>query len=131
VRIIIRRRLTPEEMLERIGLAEMSGDSERLSDLIEAYMAYEEEGEYSYVVEEEIPLTLARRLLSAKIVELLEFLRDREGLCVSEIARTLNRSPSNVYNDLKLLADYNVIALERRGRRTIPRLLVEELRIAV
>ncbi|HDD33917.1 MAG TPA: ArsR family transcriptional regulator, partial [Thermofilaceae archaeon] len=85
----------------------------------------------SYVVEEEIPLTLARRLLSAKIVELLEFLRDREGLCVSEIARTLNRSPSNVYNDLKLLADYNVIALERRGRRTIPRLLVEELRIAV
>ena len=131
MRIIIRRRLTPEEMLERIGLAEMSGDSERLSDLIEAYMAYEEEGEYSYVVEEEIPLTLARRLLSAKIVELLEFLRDREGLCVSEIARTLNRSPSNVYNDLKLLADYNVIALERRGRRTIPRLLVEELRIAV
>jgi len=131
VRIIIRRRLTPEEMLERIGLAEMSGDSERLSDLIEAYMAYEEEGEYSYVVEEEIPLTLARRLLSAKIVELLEFLRDREGLCVSEIARTLNRSPSNVYNDLKLLADYNVVALERRGRRTIPRLLVEELRIAV
>ncbi|RLE68971.1 MAG: hypothetical protein DRJ43_04670 [Thermoprotei archaeon] len=131
MRIIIRRRLTPEEMLERIGLAEMSGDSERLSDLIEAYMAYEEEGEYSYVVEEEIPLTLARRLLSAKIVELLEFLRDREGLCVSEIARTLNRSPSNVYNDLKLLADYNVVALERRGRRTIPRLLVEELRIAV
>ena len=129
MRAVLRRKVTPEELLERIGLAETLKDEEVLPDLLVAYMAYEEEGEYSYVVEEEVPLSLARRLLSPKMSKLIDLLKSSEGLCVSEIARALNRSPPNVYADLKFLAHHNLVTLERRGRRAVPHLLMEELRI--
>lgn len=129
MRAIVRRKVTPEELLERIGLAETLKDEEVLPDLLAAYMAYEEEGEYSYIVEEEVPLSLARRLLSPNMSKLIDFLKSNEGLCVSEMARALNRSPPNVYADLKFLANYNLVTFERRGRRAVPHLLMEELRI--
>ncbi|MCX8180225.1 MAG: hypothetical protein N3E41_02430 [Thermofilaceae archaeon] len=54
MKIYIRRRLTPDELLTLIGSLEVRGWSEDAKQLAEVYMAYEEEGELSYSVEEEI-----------------------------------------------------------------------------
>lgn len=129
MKIYIRRRLTPDELLTLIGSLEVRGWSEDVKQLAEAYRAYEEEGELSYSVEEEITDDIARRVLSLRVVELINLLKHKDGLSISEIARELNRSPSNVYVDLKLLSKHKLVYLERQGKRTIPHLIVEELHV--
>lgn len=129
MKAIARRRVTSEELLERLGVAEATNDEKQLSELLEAYMTYEEEGEYSYIVEEEIPLTVARKLLSPRMRDLLEALKSSRGMCLSDLAKMLNRSPPNIHADLALLAEYNLVALERTGRRVVPILMLEEIKV--
>jgi predicted transcriptional regulator len=125
----LRRRLRPDELLERIGELEAEGRREEALRLAAAYAAYEEEGESPVLVEEELPLEVARRLLSNRITELISYVKRAGGKSVSELARELGRSPSNVYADVAFLSRYNVIYLERQGRRVVVHPLAEEIRI--
>lgn len=125
----MRRRLKPEEVLERIGELEASGDHEEASRLAAAYMAYEEEGEMPLLVEEEIPLDAARRLLTSNMAKLLSLIKRKGDKSVSELARELARSPSNVYSDIAFLCRFNVVYLEKQGKKVVPHLLAEELRV--
>ncbi|MEM0023127.1 MAG: helix-turn-helix domain-containing protein [Thermofilaceae archaeon] len=122
------RRVTPEELLSRVAELEVHGRHEDLKRLLsEHLMYYEEEGELGYMEEEEVPIKVARRILSERMCELLALLKQGRELSVSEIARVLGRSPSNVYTDLKFLQRYGAVRFEKHGRHTIPRLLLEEL----
>ncbi|MEM0225474.1 MAG: ArsR family transcriptional regulator [Thermofilaceae archaeon] len=122
------RRVTPEELLSRVVELEVHGKHDDLKRLLgEHLMYYEEEGELWYTEEEEVPVQVARRMLSDRMCELLALLRQGRELSVSEIARMLGRSPSNVYADLKFLQRYGAVRFEKHGRHTIPRLLLEEI----
>lgn len=128
MRAYIIRRITPEELLSRVAELELHGRHEDLERLLsEHLMYYEEEGELAYTEEEEIPIEVARRMLSNRMLELFTLLKQGRDMSISELARVLNRSSSNVYNDLKFLHRYGAIRLEKHGRRTVPRLLVEEI----
>jgi len=129
VKVYLKRRLRPEELLERIGELEAGGQREEALRLAAAYMAYEEEGESPVLVEEGVPLEVARKLLSKRILELISCIKRSGGKSISELARELGRSPSNVHADVAFLSRYNVIYLERQGKRVIPHLLAEELRV--
>ena len=115
--------------MQRLKRSQKARDDETAKDLLSAYGAYEEEGECEYLVEEEIPLNVARRLLQPAMRDILDTLRNNRGLCVSEIAYLLQRSVSNVYTDLKFLASYNVVYLEKLRKRVVPHALIEELRV--
>lgn len=117
------RRALPEELFE---IARREG---RGSAAWKAYMEYEEDGEYTYIVRAEIPLFVAKRLLSRKMSMLLELLRENSDLGISEIAETLGRSPSNIHRDLEILEAYNLVTYKRRGRKKIPRLNLERILI--
>lgn len=125
----VRRRLKPDEVLERIGQLEVDGQREEAHRLAAAYMAYEEEGEVPLYTEEEIPLEVARKLLSKRIMELISYIRRYGEKSISELAKELGRSPSNVHADVKFLNRYNIVYTERQGKRVVPHLLAEELRV--
>jgi len=129
VKVYLKRRLRPDEMLERIGELEAGGRREEALRLAAAYMAYEEEGESSVLVEEEVPFEVARKLLSKRMLELISCIKRSGEKSVSELARELGRSPSNVHADVAFLSRYNIVYLERQGRRVVPYLLAEELRV--
>ncbi|MEM3137318.1 MAG: hypothetical protein QW760_02270, partial [Thermofilaceae archaeon] len=90
---------------------------------------YEEEGECTYTIVEEVPLNILRKILSPGIIELLEVLKTYKNVNLSDTARLLNRSPSNVYVDLKLLAMHRIIHLEKLGKQVIPYLLLDEIKV--
>ena len=125
----MRRRLKPDEILEKIGQLEAGGQREEAQRLAAAYMAYEEEGEVPFYVEEEVPLGVARKILSKQVRELISYIKHYEGKSISELAKELGRSPSNVHVDVGFLSRYNVVYTERQGRRVVPHLLAEELRV--
>ncbi len=126
MRAFIRRRVTREELLTVSRDPGMEFEEARPKDLV---AVYEEEGECAYTVVEEIPLGALRKILSLKVIELLEAVKTYRNVNLSELARLLNRSPSNVYADLKLLAKYRLLHFEKLGKRVIPYLLLEEIRI--
>lgn len=126
VRAFIRRRVTREELLTVGKDSGIEFEEARPKDLV---AVYEEEGECAYTVVEEIPLSALRKILNLRIIELLEAVRTYRNVSVSELAKLLNRSPSNVYTDLKLLARYRLLHFEKLGKRVIPYLLLEEIKI--
>jgi len=90
---------------------------------------YEEEGEIAANVEEELPPKVLRRLMSKRMVEILEILERGESINISELARKLGRSVPNVYYDLQFLEKHRVVYLRRMGSIKIPILLLEEIRV--
>jgi len=126
MRVVARRRVTPDE-LER-ELKERSGKIP-LSDLEMAIMEYEEDGETTLTIEEEVSPAVVRKLLSPRTLELIEYLERGVSTSISEIARVLGRSVPNVYNDIKFLERQGFVYLRKWGRLAIPTLLLEEIRI--
>jgi len=128
MRAVVRRRITPEELQRELtsytGLIS-------LADLERAVMEYEEDGETTLTVEEEVPVDVLRRLVSPKMLQVLELLRKSGSACISEIARALGRSVPNVYSDIKFLEKHNLVYISRRGRLAVPVLLLEEIRLEV
>jgi len=124
MKAFLRRRLTIEELRNALG----KENTEMISRIY--FGEYEEEGEIISNIDEEIPLKVARRLLSRKMTQLIELIK-KEELSISEIAYKLNRSPSNIWKDLHLLAKYKIIDIEKYGKRVIPQLLVEEIIIKI
>jgi len=146
--IKIRRKLLPEEMLDRIRKIEEKygkvGKLEKavrkssamfdiymeLISLKNAYMEYEEDGETFYLFEEKISNKTARRLLSTKMINILEEISNGVD-SISDLARKIRRSVSNVDKDLKFLEKNKIIGFWRRGRKKIPYLLLKEIVIQV
>ncbi len=116
MKVFVERRALPEELIE---IARSEG---RGSPAWKAYMEYEEDGEYTYLLRIEIPLHVARRLLSERMSRLLDTIADNSSLGISDIAEKLGRSPPNIHRDLKVLEAYNLVIYKRRGRKRIPRL---------
>jgi len=144
MRIFIRRRITLEEILERIEkLRSMYGNIETVykqalsSDtrLLEIYLEwkalrdalkeYEEDGETLYTIEQEVKPETARRLFTKNMLKLLGEVRSSES--ISALASKVGRSVANVYRDLKFLESIRVVVLRREGKRLRPELLMREL----
>ncbi len=126
VRVVVRRRATPDEI--RAALEKAGG--EEAEELLRAYKEYEEEGETTYVLTYEIPPKVARRILSPKMLKLIEQI-SMYRMSITDHARMLGRSPPNVYNDLKFLREHGLIIFEVLGGIKVPVLLLEEIRIIV
>ncbi|MEM1509081.1 MAG: hypothetical protein QW291_04525 [Thermofilaceae archaeon] len=122
----LKRRVTREELLMIDKDLGIEFEEARPKDLV---AVYEEEGECTYTIVEEVPLNILRKILSPGIIELLEVLKTYKNVNLSDTARLLNRSPSNVYVDLKLLAMHRIIHLEKLGKQVIPYLLLDEIKV--
>jgi len=144
MRIFIRRRITLEEILERIEkLRNIYGDLETLykrvknseTRLLETYLEwkalrdalkeYEEDGETLYTIEREVKPEIARRLFTKNMLKLLSEVRSSES--ISALASRVGRSVANVYRDLKFLERVRIVVLRREGKRLRPELLMREL----
>jgi len=144
MRIFIRRRITLEEILERIEkLRNFYGDLETLykrvknseTRLLETYLEwkalrdalkeYEEDGETLYTIEREVKPEIARRLFTKNMLKLLSEVRSSES--ISALASRVGRSVANVYRDLKFLERVRIVVLRREGKRLRPELLMREL----
>ena len=144
MRIFIRRRITLEEILERIEkLRNIYGDLETLykrvknseTRLLETYLEwkalrdalkeYEEDGETLYTIEREVKPEIARRLFTKNMLKLLSEVRSSES--ISALASRVGRSVANVYRDLKFLERVKIVVLRREGKRLRPELLMREL----
>ncbi len=117
----VERKAAPEELIEIVHKEGREGGAWK------AYMEYEEDGEYVYTIKTEIPLWVARKILSGKAEELITILKENTRLSVSEIAEALGRSTPNVYRDLKLLEAYNLVVYKREGRKKIPMLNLRKI----
>jgi DNA-binding transcriptional ArsR family regulator len=117
-RRIIREDMAPSRLSKHPGLRRL-------------YSLYEEEGELAApgYIREELPPQVARRLASTRMLELLGFLLGSKGLGVSEVARRLERSPSNVSRDLNLLAKWRIIRFVEQGRRKVPEVIARKIEI--
>lgn len=128
MRAYIVRRAQPDELFNVIAELEARGMRDDAEYLIKEFVKYyEEEGELVYTLKEEVPLDNARRMLTRKMQEILNLLEENKEFSISEIARELGRSPSNVYRDLVFLQRCKAVRFERRGKRIFPRLLMEGL----
>ena len=146
MRVRVRRRITIEEVWKIVEEYEDSFGSidnllskliisrdERLRDklnewlnALQALREYEEEGEEVFVKEEEVEPGIVKRLLTDNMVKLLNEIE--EGVSsISDLARKLGRSVSNVHNDLQFLYRNGFIAFRKIGRHVIPYLLIEEI----
>ncbi len=112
MRVYIRRRPTMSEILSNSR----------------AYEEYEEDGECSWRIEEEISPSELRTLLAPRLVRILEVLSQR-SMDVPTLAERLDRSPTNVYSDIKLLSKYNIVEVRREDGRGVVSLLAEEIRV--
>jgi len=122
MRIIMRRKIVPEDLEVNETL--------RFHPQYGMFIKeYEEEGEIAANVEEELPPKVLRRLMSKRMVEILEILERGESINISELARKLGRSVPNVYYDLQFLEKHRVVYLRRMGSIKIPILLLEEIRV--
>ena len=128
MRVVVRRRITPEELQRE--LTSYTGLVSPV-DLERAVMEYEEDGETTLTVEEEVPVNVLRRLVSPRMLQVLEVLRKGGSACISEIARALGRSVPNVYSDVKFLEKHGFVYISRRGRLAVPVLLLEEVRLEI
>ena len=59
------------------------------------------------------------RIFSPERIEILFFIRYKEGISIAELARGLNRNYKNVYNDAKILEKAGVVKLERKNRKVL------------
>ena len=60
--------------------------------------------------------TLGRVITGARL-ELLSAIREHKPVSIQELARVVKRDFKNVYNDVKLLAQFGLITLIERGPR--------------
>ena len=146
MKIRVRRRITIEELWKIINEYEYSfGTPDRLRrellvsrderlknkldewiNAINAIREYEEDGEETFIKEEEGDPSVVRRLLTDNMVELLKEI-ERGVNSISELARRVGRSVSNVYNDLQFLYRNGFLGFQKRGRHVVPYLLLEEI----
>ncbi len=146
MKIRVRRRITIEELWKIINEYEYSfGTPDRLRrellvsrderlknkldewiNAINAIREYEEDGEETFIKEEEGDPSVVRRLLTDNMVELLKEI-GRGVNSISELARRVGRSVSNVYNDLQFLYRNGFLGFQKRGRHVVPYLLLEEI----
>ena len=97
-------------------------------ELIHAYEDYEETGSIEYYVDEEVDLSILHRISSEKMSRLLDEV-SRGAMSISDLARKLGRSVSNVYNDLKFLEEKGFISFWRDGKKLVPYPLIEKVTI--
>ncbi len=146
LKIKVRRRITVEELWRLINEYEytfgsldnlrselLASNDERLRrklnewiNALSALREYEEEGEEIFVKEEEIDPSVVRRLLTDNMVKLIREI-ERGVVSISDLARRLRRSVSNVYNDLQFLHRNGFVGFQKRGRHVMPYLLIEEI----
>ena len=95
-----------------------------------ALRAYQEGEDFEYLAEEELTLREDEYiLLSAKRLELLDFLGAEPVVSINDLAEKLGRNVKNVYNDLKILEQLGFVALRRDGRSLVPEQIVYEINI--
>lgn len=123
MRIVVERELTREDLDAKPG--------DRRYDKL--FSAYEEEGDESlhWTIREEKDAGFVRRLLSPRMLELVEALARNRGLSVTELAEVLGRSPSNVYRDLLFLKRHKLLRFENKGRKRIPLLTLKRITLQI
>jgi predicted transcriptional regulator len=123
VKIVVERELTREDLDAKPG--------DRRYDKL--FSAYEEEGDESlhWTIREEKDAGFVRRLLSPRMLELVEALARNRGLSVTELAEVLGRSPSNVYRDLLFLKRHKLLRFENKGRKRIPLLTLRRITLQI
>jgi predicted transcriptional regulator len=123
VKIVVERELTREDLDAKPG-------DKRYDKL---FSAYEEEGDESlhWTIKEEKDAGFVRRLLSPRMLELVEALARNRGLSVTELAEVLGRSPSNVYRDLLFLKRHKLLRFENKGRKRIPLLTLKRITLQI
>ena len=124
MRIIMRRKIVPEDL----DVNETLRIHPQYGMIVKEY---EEEGEIAANVEEELSPEVLRRLMSKRMVEILEILERGELINISELARKLGRSIPNVYYDLQFMEKHRIIYLRKMGSVKIPILLLEAIRVEV
>jgi len=63
-------------------------------------------------------------------LELLEAIAEHEPASIRELARTVDRHPPEVTENVHELADYGLISLEESGRAKRPRLWYDEIEVS-
>ena len=123
MKIVVERELTREDLDAKPG-------DKRYDKL---FSAYEEEGDESlhWTIREEKDAGFVRRLLSPRMLELVEALARNRGLSVTELAEVLGRSPSNVYRDLLFLKRHKLLRFENKGRKRIPLLTLKRITLQI
>ncbi|MFZ8855325.1 MAG: helix-turn-helix domain-containing protein [Thermofilaceae archaeon] len=123
MRIVVERELTREDLDAKPG--------DRRYDKL--FSAYEEEGDESlhWTIREEKDAGFVRRLLSPRMLELVEALARNRGLSVTELAEVLGRSPSNVYRDLLFLKRHKLLRFENKGRKRMPLLTLKRITLQI
>jgi len=120
MRVVVERELTREDLdsVRPVG---------RRYDKL--FSAYEEEGDESlhWTIREEKDAAFVRRLLSPRMLELVEALARNKGLSITELAELLGRSPSNVHRDLVFLKRHRLLRFENKGRKRIPLLTLKRI----
>ncbi|MEE8167522.1 MAG: hypothetical protein V3T58_01450 [Candidatus Hydrothermarchaeales archaeon] len=134
--IEIKKSLKKEEVISH--LENKYGSFEKLGDMVkkgcespeavddyEVWKAVREGKEYeeSIRVEEAGVLTV----LTPKRIELLEYLKRKHPRSIKELSKRLGRDYKNVYGDLKLLSDYNVVERLEKKRNIVPTCHVKEI----
>jgi len=101
----------------------------RLEELRRANNVYEEGGEVYHTEEEETNISLKkfRNILTYKRLDLLKELNNNQFNSISELSRHLKRDIKNIYTDLKILEEFNLIKLEKRGKNVVPQTIVETI----
>jgi len=131
MKIYVRRKILFDEILSFMKNPQLLQNTNlSIEDVKKAYLEYEEEGETDLEIIEQIPYGTFLKLMQPKPVELIEIIKN-EQLYISEIARKLNRSISNVYYDLKILNKHKIISFNKSGKYSIPILLLKEIRINI
>ena len=98
----------------------------RKFDTLKAYLNYliEEEPE---VEESQIVFVMEReeltRIITKKRLELLDIINKQHPNTVKELAMRVKREDSAVDRDLKILEQYGLVKLERKGREVTPIIL--------
>lgn len=72
-----------------------------------------------------------RKLLTARRLETLRSIHDDPPASIRALADRLGRNPSEVHDDVHLLADYGIVYFERDGRARAPYVPYDQVRIEV
>ena len=101
-------------------------DGAQIEDVV-----YKESGEVFYVEEFVTELTLKkfRKVFTSKRLDILNQLNKRSFDSIAEFSRSLKRDIKNVYGDLKVLEEFNLVKLEKKSKNIRPRLNVESVGI--
>ncbi len=121
----IRKEIKKLEQIKKLP----SEQNQRLEELKRANKVYEEGGEVYHSEEEDIniPLKKFRNILTYKRLDLLKELNNNQFNSISELSRHLKRDIKNIYTDLKILEEFNLIKLEKRGKNVVPQTIVETI----